>query len=189
MPYLSRAELEALGFKYLGRDVLISTKASIYGAQNMEIGDRTRIDDFCVLSGRIKIGKNVHIAVFCNVAGGEPGIVIEDFAGLAYGCHVFAQSDDYSGRSMTNPTVPDRFKHETKKPVIIGRHSIVGTMSIIFPGVVLGEGTAVGAHSVVTKSTEPWGIYVGYPARKIKARSKELLEMEKQYLRDIGELV
>jgi acetyltransferase-like isoleucine patch superfamily enzyme len=182
MPFLSELQLKAQAFKGLGRNVKISDKASIYNPEQIEIGDNVRIDDFCVVSGRVTFGRNVHLAVFCNVAGGVEGIELDDFAGLAYGCHVFAQSDDYSGQTMTNPTVPAEFKNETKAKVRIGRHCIVGTQSIVFPGVDMGEGCAVGAMSMVTRSTEPWSIYFGVPARKMGAREKGLLSLERQYL-------
>lgn len=182
MAFLSEQALAEMGFKHIGKNVKISNKASIYNPELMSIGDHSRIDDFCVISGKVTIGRNVHIAIFCNVGGGELGVTMEDFSGLAYGCQVFSQSDDYSGETLTNPTVPDIYKKETKKPVLIKRHSIVGTYSIILPGVTLEEGTSVGAHSMVVKSTEPWSIYFGLPAKRIKARSQALLELEKQYL-------
>ncbi len=188
MAFLSEASLAALGFNRLGADVKISDRASIYNPELMNIGDHSRIDDFCVVSGKVTLGRNVHLAVFYNVAGGELGITFEDFSGLAYGCHVFTQSDDYSGQTLTNPTVPDQYKKETKAPVIVGRHCIVGTCSIVFPGVVLGEGSAVGAMSMVTKSTEPWFLYFGVPAKKLKVRSRELLSVEQNYLRDESKL-
>lgn len=182
MPFLTEEELKARGFKHLGKNVKISSLASIYNADQISIGDHSRIDDFCVLSGKITIGRNVHIAVFNNLAGGEPGITMEDFSGLAYGCHVFTQSDDYSGRSLTNPTVPDVYKREKKAPVHLGRHVIVGTNSIIFPGVVIAEGCSVGAFTMVIHSTEPWMVYAGIPAKAVKPRSKDLLAFEKEYL-------
>ena len=182
MAFLSDEQLASMNFKALGRNVRISDKASIYDAGQIEIGDYSRIDDFCVISGRVKIGRNVHIAVFSNVAGGEKGVILEDFSGLAYGCQVFSQSDDYSGHTMTNPTVPDRYKNELKSMVVIGRHSIIGTNTIVLPGVVVAEGTAVGAQSMVTKSTQPWSIYMGYPAKRLKARSRDLLGLETEYL-------
>lgn len=182
MAFLTEQQLTACGFKKLGKNVRISDKASIYNPELMEIGDHSRIDDFCVLSGRIVIGRNVHIAVYCNVAGGTEGIVFEDFSGLAYGCHVMTQTDDYTGRTLTNPTVPAKYKKESKKAVHIGRHCIVGTCSIIFPGVTLREGASVGAMSMVTKSTEAWSVYFGIPAKRLKARSKDLLALEQQYL-------
>ena len=184
MSFMSREQLESLGFASLGLNVLVSHKASIYNPDQIEIGDNSRIDDFCVVSGKINIGRNVHIAVFCNVAGGEKGIVMEDFSGLAYGCQVFTQNDDYSGITLTNPTIPGRFKNESKAAVRIGRHSIVGASSIILPGVNLAEGTAVGAMTLVNKSTESWSVYIGIPAKKIKERRRDLLELEQKYMTD-----
>jgi len=182
MGFLSQQELEDLNFKSLGKGVLISSKASLYNHELIEIGDYSRIDDFCVISGRVRLGRNVHIAVFCNVCGGERGVFLDDFSGLAYGCHVFSQSDDYSGQTMTNPTVPDCYKKEVKEAVFIKRHAIVGACSVILPGIVLEEGVSVGAMSMVSKKTEPWSIYFGVPAKRIKSRSRELLDLEKAYL-------
>lgn len=182
MGWLSQDSLKEMGFLSIGRDVKISDRASIYEAHRMSIGDFSRIDDFCVLSGALSIGRNVHIAVQCNLAGGEPGIAMEDFSGLAYGVQVFAQSDDYSGEYLTNPTVPDDYKVILKKPVRLGRHVIVGANSVILPGVDIADGCSVGAMSLMHKSTEPWGIYVGSPARRIRTRSDNLLKLEAQYL-------
>jgi len=182
MAFLSKEQLQVLSFKKLGENVRISDKAAIYNPDQIEVGDNSRIDDFCVLSGRISIGRNVHIAIYCNVAGGTEGVFLEDFSGLAYGCHVMSQTDDYSGRTLTNPTVPTRYKNETRKAVHIERHCIVGTGSILLPGVRLQEGTSVGAMSMVTKTTEPWSIYFGIPAKRLKSRSQALLTLEQEYL-------
>lgn len=182
MAYLTQQALEAMGFARLGRNVKISDKAAIYQPELMEIGDHSRIDDFCVVSGKVTIGRNVHIAPQCLVAGGEPGISFGDFSGLAYQVQVFAQSDDYSGATLTNPTVPAKYKREIKKPVLIGRHCIIGTGAIIGPGVTVGEGTAVGALAVLFKSADEWSIYLGSPARRLKARKRDLLALEAQYL-------
>lgn len=182
MAYLTDSELKKLGFKYLGKNVKISTKASIYNPDQIEIDDNSRIDDFCVVSGKVKIGRNVHVTPQCLVAGGEPGLVIEDFVTLAYGVKVFTQSDDYSGLTMTNSTVPKCYKNEIKQSVKLKRHSIIGAGSIILPGVTLNEGTTVGANSLILKTTNSWSIYVGSPAKKIKDRKKDLLNLEKKYL-------
>lgn len=182
MAYYTNEQLKQLGFKYIGNNVKISDKASIYNHEEIEIGDNSRIDDFCVISGKIKIGRNVHITPTCLVAGGIKGIVFEDFTTLAYGVKVFTQSDDYSGETMVNSTVPKDYKNEFMKEVIIKKQSIVGASSIIMPGVILEEGTSVGAMSLVLETTIPWGIYIGIPAKRLKDRKKDLLELEKQYL-------
>lgn len=188
MAYYTKEQLQNLGFKHIGKNVKISDKASIYNCDQIEIGDNSRIDDFCVVSGKITIGRNVHIAPFCLVAGGEKGIVFEDFSGLAYQVQVFTQSDDYSGRTLTNPTIPTEYKNESKKEVVIGKHTIIGAGSIIMPGVKLAEGTSVGAMSLIRKSTEEWSIYLGNPAKKITSRKKDLLELEKEYLQNEGKI-
>ena len=54
--FYTEEELKGLGFRHIGNGVCISRKASIYGAQNISLGDHVRIDDFCILSGRIEIG-------------------------------------------------------------------------------------------------------------------------------------
>lgn len=184
MAYLSRDILEQMGFKSLGMNVRISDKASIYNADQIEIGDNSRIDDFCVISGKIKLGRFNHITPMCLIAGGEPGVYFEDFCTLAYGVKVFSQSDDYSGETLTNSLVDRKYKKEQFESVYLGKHVIVGAGSIIFPGVNLAEGCSVGAMTLVNRSTEPWGIYAGNPARRVKERKKDLLELEPKFLEE-----
>jgi len=185
MAYLNAEQLSGLGFKKLGKEVRISDKASIYNPELMELGDYTRIDDFCVVSGRITFGKYNHITPMCLVAGGEPGIEFSDFCTLAYGVKVFAQSDDYSGETLTNSLIPKKYKNETFAQVKLERHVIVGAGSTIMPGVIIKEGCSIGAMALVTKSTDPWGIYVGAPAVRVKERKRDLLDLEKKFQEEI----
>ncbi|RZV36309.1 MAG: acyltransferase, partial [Acidimicrobiales bacterium] len=124
---------------------------------------------------------NVHIACYCSLIG-QGHIHLDDFSGLSSRVSIYSSSDDYSGTTMTNPTVPAEYKSEAEAPITIGRHCIIGTNSIVLPGVHIQEGTSVGAMSMVTKTTAPWSIYFGAPAKRIKARKKDLLELEKAYL-------
>lgn len=182
---MSEAQLVKLGFRKLGKEVKISDKASIYNPELMELDDYTRIDDFCVVSGRVIFGKYNHITPMCLVAGGDPGIEFADFCTLAYGVKVFAQSDDYSGATLTNSLVPKKYKDEKFAKVKLERHVIVGAGATIMPGITIKEGCSVGAMALVTKSTDPWGIYVGIPAVRVKERKQDLLDLEKKFL---GEL-
>jgi acetyltransferase-like isoleucine patch superfamily enzyme len=185
MAYLSVAQLNELGFRKLGKEVKISDKASVYNPELIELGDYTRIDDFCVVSGRVIFGKYNHITPMCLVAGGEPGIEFADFCTLAYGVKVFAQSDDYSGATLTNSLVPKKYKDEKFAKVKLERHVIVGAGATIMPGITIKEGCSVGAMALVTKSTDPWGIYMGIPAVRVRERKQELLDLERKFL---GEL-
>jgi acetyltransferase-like isoleucine patch superfamily enzyme len=184
MAYIPSEELVKMGFSHIGVNVKVSDKASIYNPEKIQLGDNSRIDDFCVISGMVSLGRNVHIAPHCLVAGGEKGIVLSDFSGLAYFVQIFTQSDDYTGLTLTNPTVPAKYKKEKKAAIYIGRHVIIGAGSIVFPGVNLADGCSVGAMTLVNRSTEPWGIYIGNPARRIKERKKNLLDLESAYLLD-----
>ena len=184
MPYLTETELEKIGFRSLGKNVRISDKAAIYNPDQIEIGDHSRIDDFCIVSGRVVIGRYCHITPMCLVAGGAPGVFMDDFVTLAYGVKVFSQSDDYSGATMTNSLISRKYKNEVFAAVNLSKQCILGAGSIIFPGVTLAEGCSVGAMTLVHKSTTPWGIYVGNPARRIKERKKDLLVFEAQFLKE-----
>ncbi|MBK5355081.1 acyltransferase [Pseudomonas sp. TH41] len=184
MAYLTEMQLKDAGFKKLGKQVRISDKASIYNADQIEIDDYSRIDDFCVISGRVSIGKYNHITPMCLVAGGTPGIVFDDFCTLAYGVKVFSQSDDYSGETLTNSLVPKKFKNEKFAAVHLQRHVIVGAGAVIFPGTIVAEGCSIGAMALVTKSTSPWGIYAGVPAKRVKERKTDLLTLELEFLEE-----
>ncbi len=178
--YYSREELLEIGFKQLGNDVKISRKASIYDPAKMVIGDHVRIDDYCVLSGRVELKDHIHIATGVVMEGGEEGIFMDDFSALAFKTIVITGTDDYTGQALTNPTVPMSFRKMARKEVRIGRHVVVGGGSFIMPGVTIADGCSVGGMSFVTKSTEPWFVYFGIPAKKLKARSKKILELEKR---------
>ena len=89
--------------------------------------------------------------------------------------------DDYSRNTLTNPTIPSEFKNITRGTVLISKHVLIGTGSIVFPNLTIGEGCAIGVMSLVNKSLDPWGIYAGIPAKRIKERSKKLLILEKNF--------
>ncbi|MFJ4153802.1 acyltransferase [Pseudomonas sp. NPDC089752] len=189
MGFLSRIEIEAMGFACVGKNVQLSDKASYYNCAGISIGDNVRIDDFCVISagaGGIEIHSYVHIAVYCLLTGAGK-ITLGDFSGLSSRVSVYSSSDDYSGASLTNPTIPDEFKGVVDADVFLGRHVIVGSGSVLLPGAVLEEGVAVGALSLVSKCCPAFGIYSGVPAKRIKERKQSLLELEAQFLKGEGE--
>lgn len=183
--FYGEKELESIGFNKIGCNAKISRKCSIYGAQNIIIGDNVRIDDFCILSGKIHIGNNIHVAAFSALYGGTDGIVIEDFANLSSRVSIYSVSDDYSGETMTNPTIPDKYKNVQSAPVYIGRHSIIGSNAVVLPGVTISEGSSFGSFSFINHDSEPWSINVGIPFKKIRDRSKNLIQLEKEYLKDV----
>jgi len=97
---------------------------------------------------------------------------------LAPGVKIFTASDDYSGERLTGPVVPRELTGGKSGMVILRRHVIIGTGSVILPGCTIEEGCSVGALSLVVKSLEPWGVYAGIPVSHLKERRKKMLNLE-----------
>lgn len=182
--YYSEEELHNFGFKSIGKNVQIKKNVGIFFTENVSIGDNVRIDDNVVIIAggeETKIGNYVHIAVNCCIAASS-GFEMCDFSGLAPGVMIFTGSDDYSGNKLTNSTVARKYIGGDSGKVTLGRHVIIGAGSVILPNVEVGEGASVGALSLVIKSLEPWNVYFGNPAKRLKSRSKRLLDLEKKFL-------
>jgi acetyltransferase-like isoleucine patch superfamily enzyme len=184
MAYLTESELQLMGFLHLGINIKVSDKASIYNCESISIGDNSRIDDFCILSGVINIGCYCHITPMCIVAGGVPGVILNDYSTLAYGVKIFAQSDDYSGATMVNSLVPKKYKNEIFHEIEVGKHVIIGAGSVVMPGASIATGCSIGAMTLVSQPTKEWGVYVGIPARRLKERKKDLLKLEQQFIKE-----
>lgn len=181
MGILSREQIDKIGFLKVGDCVQISDCASIYNAKNISIGNNVRIDDFCVLSagvGGIEIGDFIHLSIGVSLIGGGK-ITLSNFVALSSRVSVYSSNDDYSGEFMTNPTVPSKFTNVMIGDVFIGKHVIVGSGSVVLPNVTIAQGAAIGSLSLVNKDCEAFGIYVGSPAKFVKKRSDNLLNLEK----------
>lgn len=178
--YFSNRELREMGFKHLGKRVLICKTCKIYHTDQVSIGDDVIIDDFTVLNGTVTIGNHVHISSNCELYSGKSEIVISDYCGISSHCSFYGITDDYVGPYMQNPTVPPRFRNLTEEPVVLDKHVLIATHCVILPGVHIGEGCSFGAMSMISRDCEPWGVYVGCPAKRIKERDRGILEVEKQ---------
>lgn len=177
MAWLTNEQLTAMGFARVGKNVLLSDKASYYNCQHIQLGDHIRIDDFCVLSagiGGITIGNYVHIAVFSSLIGAG-NITLADFCNISSRVSIYSSNDDYSGLAMTNPTLPSEFTNVHHADVKIGCHVIIGAGTVVLSGVTLEEGVAIGALSLVKHDCQSFGIYAGVPAKKISTRKRDLL--------------
>lgn len=181
--YMDNLKINELyhSFKKVGKNVLISDKAVFYAASNIEIGDNVRIDDFAILSagrGGIKLGNYVHIACHTSIIG-HGRIVMEDFSGISSRVAIYSSSDDYDGTWMTNPCLPFFVLKTKHEDVYIGKHVVVGTGSTILPGVMLSDGCAVGAMTLVNKSFLKNTIIVGIPGKEKGKRKTNIYELEK----------
>jgi acetyltransferase-like isoleucine patch superfamily enzyme len=179
--HYSKQELSEMGIS-TGDNVQIHKSVLFFG-HNVEIASNVRIDCHCVITSgeKVKIGNNVHLGIGVYLVG-TAGITIEDFAGISARCTFFTTSDDYSGGHLTNPTILDKFRKVTAGPVAMEKHALIGSGSVVMPGVTVRRGAAVGALSFVNKSVPEYAVVSGNPLRKIGNRNREQLEtLEKQY--------
>jgi galactoside O-acetyltransferase len=176
--FYSDSELLEIGFKSVGKDVKLSRKASIYSPEKISIGDNVRIDDFCILSGEITLGSNIHISAYVALYGAK-GIIMEDYSGVSPKSVVYSAMDDFSGDYLIGPIHPDGTTNVTGGLVRICRFVQIGSNSVIFPNLTIGEGSVIGVCSLVNKDCEEWGVYYGIPAKKQKDRRSGLLKYVK----------
>ena len=173
--FYSKEELVELGLRSYGKDVKISRFVRFYNPDKISIGDNVRIDDFCILSGNIALGSNIHISPYVALYGAL-GIVMEDNTGISAKCTVYSAMDDFSGDYLIGPIHDDSITNVTGGPIVIKQFAQIGAHCVVFPNLTIDEGVAVGACSLVTKSLSPWGIYVGVPAKFLKQRTKRMLQ-------------
>ena len=157
-------------YKIKGAKTFEFTK--IVGIENIDFGENIIIDDFTLIyaTAPMKIGNYVHIASFASITGGA-ALIIEDFVAISQGCRILTGTDDFVEWGFGNSTIDEKYRNTKRKPVKIGKFSIIGANSVVLPGITIGEGATVGAGSVVTKDLEPWGVYIGN--ERIKERNKK----------------
>ena len=184
--YYSEEELTSFGFKSVGYNVKLSRKASVYSPEKISIGNNVRIDDFCILSGTITIGSNIHISAYVALYGAM-GIIIEDYSGISPKSVVYSAMDDFSGDYLIGPIHPEGTTNVTGGVVTIEKYVQVGSNTVIFPNIKIGRGAVVGACSLVNHDVEEWSVNYGIPSQKHKTRRKELLKYIKE--EDLNDMV
>ena len=171
----------------VGDTVKVHRSVQMFSAHLIHLGSNVRIDCFSVLSAGqegIYIGDHVHLAAGVYLFGSGGRIVLESFCNLSSRVAVYTASDDYTEGYLTNPTVPMKFRKVRRGEVILRRHAIVGTGSILLPGVTLGLAAAVGALTLVHKSVADFVVVAGIPSRVIGERNRRILEGEKKLLEE-----
>ena len=176
--FYNEQELKNIGFNKIGKNVMISKKASIYSPSQISLGNNVRIDDFTILSGKIDIGDYVHISAYTALYG-KYGIKIGNFCGCSPRSIIFSATDDFSGEYMISPMVPEECTNIIGGKVIFEDFVQIGANTIVMPKVTIHRGSVTGAFTFVNKELSEWGIYAGIPAKKIKDRNKKILEIYK----------
>ncbi len=171
---------EISNLKHCGKNVIIGKTVRIRYPHLVSIGDNCIIDDFTYISTELKLEGYNHISAGCKIIGGKNSkLVMKEFSTLSPNVVIAAGSDDYLS-GIATPLVDIEYKGKVEfGEVIIGRHSIIGSGSVILPNVIINDGASVGALSLVNQNLDEWCLYAGIPAKKIKDRAKEeILKLE-----------
>jgi maltose O-acetyltransferase len=158
---------------------------------------------FCPLFNTIRkfyICNVLKVAPYCKKSAFQNKIYLSNFSDISIGRHcrineyVFIQGARIGDHVMIAPYVTilssthrhDRLdipmiKQEKRKNItpVIGNDVWIGTKAVIMPGVHIADGCIIGAGAVVTRDTEPYTIYGGVPARKIRSRGEASLDHPK----------
>ncbi len=121
---------------------------------NVTIGNGSEIRSICFVAEGAKIGNRVKIIQFANIC---KGCVIEDDVFFAIGVITF------NTKKISHQREYDSFG----QPPYIERGARIGSGVRIYPGVRIGYNSMIYAGSLVTKSTDPYGIYRGQPAKLV----------------------
>lgn len=135
---------------HLGRDVSLLGNAYVNATGpegRVRIGDRTHIDQFCVLYG-------------------QGGLSIGRGCAIASGVIVYSQTNQI-GAGAEVPVVDQPVVYA---PVHIGDDVWIGARAVILPGVTVGDHAVIGAGAVVRQDVPAWAIVAGVPARVIRDR-------------------
>ena len=185
--YLNTKDLKKLGVR-CGKNCQVHETVIANNYKKIILGSNVRIDAYSILITKnmdIKIGSYIHIGSHCYLSG-QKGIEMKNFSGLGQGVKIYSVNDDYSGMSLTNPTTnsKNRKKVEQTGKVVIGKHVNIGANSIVLPNVKIGNGASVGSLSLVKNNLKGWFVYFGIPVLPLFKRSNEILNLEKNFLKN-----
>ena len=139
-----RGYFMGLYLKSHGNQFILNKEVIIESPQNIEIGNNVKINARCWISG----GGNLTI---------ESNVLIGPLVIIHTANHQFEDT-----------SMNIELQGHIKRPVLIKKNSWIGASVIILPGVIISENCIIGAGSVVTKNTEPYSVYAGNPAKKIR---------------------
>lgn len=137
--------------------------------QSENIGDGTRIWQFCVVLPEAQIGKGCNI---CSHVFIENDVVVGDRVTVKCGVQLWdgltVEDDAFIGPnvSFTNDRYPpsENFPQKIER-TRVGKRASIGANATILPGVSIGEGAMIGAGSVVTRDVPAGELWLGNPAR------------------------
>ncbi|MGU3330819.1 acyltransferase [Methylobacterium mesophilicum] len=123
----------------------------------IEIGHASSIGSgVSIVTKNLKIGDNVRVGAGTRIDN-EAFVSISDWVRM--GPEVLLETATH--RLIQTGPFRRTKGDEIYKPIIIERGCMIYARAVILPGVTIREGCVIGGGSVIDKSTEPNGFYVG----------------------------
>jgi len=142
-------------------------RVHVSGTRNIHLGKRCRLGMETELrtmeNGKIHLGDDTRLNRGCTLTSYSE-IFIDDFTIIG---EFVSIRDANHGMKLGKPM---RYQPHTLKNIRIGQDVWIARGSCILAGVTIGEGSVIGANSVVTKDIPPHSIAAGVPAKVIKKR-------------------
>lgn len=150
---------------------LISPRAfiSTHGGGSITLGAECGVGDFAYvvsMGGDIVIGAQSGIQLFC-ILFGHGGVTIGKYVRIAPQTIIIA-----SNHNFDRLDIPICRQGETSKGIVIEDDVWIGAGCKILDGVTIGQGSVIGAGSVVSRSIPPYSVAMGVPARVIRRRGE-----------------
>ena len=134
-------------------------------SRGYRLGDGTRIFGGVLMTGRVETGEDCSIGNNCLLAGQDKGIFLGNDVMIGPNCVLVAFEHGFD--DLTVPMIRQLYRCA---PIRIKDDVWIGANCTITAGVTIGNGSVIGANSVVTKDVEPRSIVAGVPARVIGSR-------------------
>lgn len=155
---------------FIGKRLICESNVELqtYLGGYIRIGNNCELRSGCKLltyGGNIIIGNNCSVNPY-TVLYGQGNLTIGSNVRIAAQCVIIPSNHNYNDLN-----IPIMKQGLSKLGITIEDDVWIGCGVRILDGVVISKGCVIGAGSVVTKSTEPYGVYVGVPAKKIASRS------------------
>lgn len=159
----------------VGSDVYINKVVEIRHPRLITIGSHVAIDFGFFITTRASIGDYIHIGPYVSSIGGAKAFLeLESLSSVAAGVRFICLGDEHLGKGIVGALIPKEYQdHRIGGKIVVEKFAALGTNVVVMPGLIVREGSVVGANSLLRKDTEPWTIYAGSPAKPIGKRQKE----------------
>jgi len=162
--FYSQEELKKLNFKHLGYNVQVARTAIIPEPERISLGDHTKIDDFCILTGDIEIGNYCHIAHKVHLSG-HFGIILDDFCTIGSNSVIYTESDDHKANALIGPVIPNEMRSCYRGQVMLRNFVAIAANCIIMPGAYFSPGAMLRLRS------NAWGRFFSWAEFESKTPS------------------